>query len=413
LTCGDLDLNEVTFYEKGTDAFAGADADPIGGSWTTLTGAWGSVRKYSNSLTASVANTWARASFGGVTLGNNQYAQATLIKTGATTGAHYAVVGIRHSLTADTHYDIYAACPNAENTYKLYRAINGSYTDLGSFGTPADGDVIRLAAIGTSIIVYINGAELLRVMDTNISSGYPMLGAFNAGDNSVLTRLSNFSCGDDSPPATEDAQVISDDFNRSDENPLAGNWTPIHGSGLKLIWNGVCGINSNTYNTSVRTESFHPDQYAIATFGVSGGYGDYQSLVLRGHTTGGINYYSWQRDAGTPTVYYCQKFVNGTETNIATVTSGPNANTYPRQRFTVIGSTLTAAYWNGSTWVDIYTTTDTDITHGAPGLRDYKNRNNEAILLDDFECGDFPPEGDVGAVMNSQFFVMLLAGGGR
>ncbi len=62
--------------------------------------------------------------------------------------------------------------------------------------------------------------------------------------------------------------VATDNFNRANENPLAGNWSTLTGmAGFKIVSNVVGPINDGQSFTRWNANSFNNDQYSSFKLG--------------------------------------------------------------------------------------------------------------------------------------------------
>lgn len=174
-----------------TDNFTRANGG-VGSNYTTL---------FNNTALAIVSNTCqggTQASDGGgvvnsVGFPNDQWAQTTVGAVGLTNEAGMGPL-VRASLTTETFYTAFATGPGAGGTFWLLKAVNGSYTTLGSpAGTVATGDVIYLQIIGTTLIVQKNGVQVFTITDASISSG--SAGVFYSSQDSVTDTVTAFSAG--------------------------------------------------------------------------------------------------------------------------------------------------------------------------------------------------------------------------
>jgi hypothetical protein len=185
----------MAWYEKATDDFNRANANPIGGDWVTVTG-WYACQVYSNKLARTqTANANNRIYWNGVALADNQYARATNL-----TYLGYCVVGVRQARsTADTSYHLYYY----STTGQPYKVIAGSYTTLGSafiLGAP-DGLSVETNVVGTGLDFLLNGTSKATRTDSSLTSGTSILGLAGVYDVTTYGFFDNFSCGDDQAPA--------------------------------------------------------------------------------------------------------------------------------------------------------------------------------------------------------------------
>ena len=164
-----------------SETFTGANANPIGGVWTTGSG-WAALQRISNLVDGTSGDSGAYVST--VVPPNDQYSKVTLGAAFTTDGGPF----VRAATGAKTHYllDIAASC-------QLYRVSAGVYTTIGAAfsHTAVIGDVYEIRAVGTTISGWINGVQQRTVSDANIASG--RFGIFISGTS---LRFSSFEGGD-------------------------------------------------------------------------------------------------------------------------------------------------------------------------------------------------------------------------
>src|SRR5579862_2279983 len=124
-----------------SETFTGANANPIGGVWATITGL-GNMQRLSNTLRGNAADSGAYVST--VTPQNDQYAKATL---GSTTIIGDGGPILRAATGAVTHYLLDIA-----SHVQIFYVSAGSYTPISSAiiypGTPKVGDVWEFDVVG-------------------------------------------------------------------------------------------------------------------------------------------------------------------------------------------------------------------------------------------------------------------------
>lgn len=140
------------------DDFNGANADPIGGSWTTITGL-GALRRYNNTCAASAAG-MCGAYRNDITPGAAQYAQCKIAGSAGVDDDRYPAVRI--STSATTFYTL-----GSDDPADLYFAkfVNGSEVKLGNsliaLSSLSIGDVIRLeVSEDNTLTAYRNGTKI-------------------------------------------------------------------------------------------------------------------------------------------------------------------------------------------------------------------------------------------------------------
>lgn len=110
---------------------------------------------------------------------NNQFAQVT-IGTRLSQGAGPAV---RVQNSGTNGYIVH--CDSG--AMKLFKEVAGTATQLGSSSTCANGDVVKVTAVGTTIEVYKNGSGTPSITSTDsaFSSGNPGITAYGSGANTT------------------------------------------------------------------------------------------------------------------------------------------------------------------------------------------------------------------------------------
>ncbi len=194
------------------------------------------------------------------------------------------------------------------------------------------------------------------------------------GDTSLI--VSNCAHTNSADNVSLSGAQVSDDFNRADVNPLAGNWTTCPGvNGLKIVSNQVLPTTIGALNGAYwSANTFSNDQYSQATF-VSGlnfdsGLSVRQSASASTYYFIGVSGTSWQFG----------KRIAGTWSYLGTAQTRTTANG-TIVRLEVSGTTL-KAYFNGVQ--DAYTFTDSSIASGYPGIGTYST----GLILDDWSGGD-------------------------
>lgn len=162
-----------------TDDFNRANANPIGGNWSTVLGEQ-NVQLLSNTA-HGVSTSWSVAYWNAESFNENHYSQLQWV----TSGNYYFGVATRCQSAARTYYkwSQYSA-----TSCRLYKVVAGVSTQLGSSVayTPVVNDVFKLVSTGTTHVGYINGSQQISQTDSSISNGSPgitIIGAAIACDN--------------------------------------------------------------------------------------------------------------------------------------------------------------------------------------------------------------------------------------
>lgn len=167
-----------------TDSFTRADADTLGANWTPVVGTAGIVTNEAGPKTFDgTGNSIQR--YSAISWPNDQESQVTLRNTGTGIGAPGPAV--RLSATEFTGYVVYA---NSNSTGGIARWLAGAYQSLGAGNIDfADGDVVRLRVVGSTLSLFKNDVLVDSVVDSSITSG-------SAGANfgiDVARRLDDWS----------------------------------------------------------------------------------------------------------------------------------------------------------------------------------------------------------------------------
>lgn len=156
--------------------------------------------------------------------------------------------------------------------------------------------------------------------------------------------------------------TASDDFNRANENPLAGNWTT-RGNALKLVSNAVTSVDLTSDAAAIwNANTFGNDQYSEANVSDTGGISAFDTgagVSVRVNASGS---YTGYRFVIMHSNYFLSKDVAGAYTQIATGSVTWTDGALVRLEATGTGLTGLVA---GAT---ITTQTDASIASGSPGL---------------------------------------------
>lgn len=145
----------------------------LGANWTTRTGE-SAMAVVSNQATPTDSSNNCSAYYSGALIGGgawpaDQYAESTLGATLETATDNGGGATVRCATAANTAY----FCQSNSVETRIYKAVAGAYTQLGSDGAAgAVGSLIRLTASGTSITCAKNGSAVVGpVTDSSIASG--------------------------------------------------------------------------------------------------------------------------------------------------------------------------------------------------------------------------------------------------
>jgi len=147
-----------------TDDFNRSNADPIGGNWTTPSGA-STFRIVSNSFhtTSSGSDPWI-AYWNADTFDADQYSQFGVLPAIDKGGP---AVRIGTSTLNGYMYTL-----RQTNLTRLYKRISGSYTQIAAYtDTATTTSVFKISAVGSTLTVYIGGSQVGQETDTALEDG--------------------------------------------------------------------------------------------------------------------------------------------------------------------------------------------------------------------------------------------------
>lgn len=158
-----------------TDNFNRANANPIGGNWTTIFGV-NAMQIAGNIMTPSaLGGNDCGAYYNAITWPANQYSQAQITVTGGTTALAGMGVAVRVQPAASAVVTYYVLVMDHQvgNNVFLWKNVAGTLTSLWQRTvTFNNGDLLRLEARGTILRGLINGVAIgADTVDTSIATG--------------------------------------------------------------------------------------------------------------------------------------------------------------------------------------------------------------------------------------------------
>ena len=180
--------------------------------------------------------------------------------------------------------------------------------------------------------------------------------------------------------------TFTDDFNRAN-GPIGSNWTQ-YNLGFSISSNtanasGLEGVNART----VVNATFPNNQWASANLlaiGSNGGGTARCQLMLRATDTSNFYVAGLTRIAAGNVLPRIEKVVGGVNTILASSGTIVGAGIY---LFSAYNNILMLCLWDGSAFVPVLDTTDSDLTSGVPGM--FGVRNLGTTTMDDFNAGGF------------------------
>ncbi len=167
-----------------TDSGAGSDANPIGGSWTAVTG-FDPIRRVSNQFANSVGSDQDCGAYvNTIAAFADMYSQVRI----PTVGGGDAGPAVRIQTASSSQYFLQNSAGTDVNLYLL----NGSYTlldnDAGTYGANDD---IYLEIQGTALLSKLAGVNKNSVTDATFATGRGGINMYTAA-----TRFDNYELGD-------------------------------------------------------------------------------------------------------------------------------------------------------------------------------------------------------------------------
>ena len=184
--------------------------------------------------------------------------------------------------------------------------------------------------------------------------------------------------------------LASDDFNRADENPLAGNWVTATGNNaLRIVSNACTSAIDGTNDMALYTASVFPgNQWAQAKLNVTSidGVRRGPGLCLR-YAIGANTGYRFSTDHASSNNVDISRVLAGVRTTVVAFTQAwTNGSTF---KFAVDGQATAARL---RIWLDgslIQEVTDSSsIASGYPGLFFGDNVSVSSWSADDWSAGD-------------------------
>ena len=369
-----------TYLEPGTqlglspvvDNFNRANANPLDGSWSNK------VRSTNTDMQLT-GNQVSGTSTSGSTPSSAWYNAATYTDTEvALTFATFPAVNehirlyVRITDPGGTVFDGYFVrytVNSGTDTIEIFRVDDGTATaalaTLNEDWSTGDRMIVRM--VGSRIMVYRSSAALgirakLTVVDSTYAGpGYAGIGAVSngtfRGDDFQVFEIPDDHFGEGG---------VVDDFNRSNESPIAGNWAVVDGgTGLDLDTNRLsCGTSTTRY--SYYTPAQYQDIEAYITMSVKGAAGDPITLFGRAKDIG-ANWDSYMAranpQASAPDNFEIVETTNGTGAVLLTALNEVASGEKLGMR--IYADVIESWWYDGTDWWCISQITDATLT--APG----------------------------------------------
>lgn len=173
-----------------TDSGAGANANPIGGSYVTLTG-WAAIQRTSNQLANGAGSDQDCGARINVVTANDHYCKVTTAVVGGRDGGPMVrVQPVASSGALITDYNA-----TDVEAYVFVAGAFGSFKDRDA-GTYTAGGEVYLEAQGTTYISKINGATINNFTDATFLTGQAGVFMYEATQRFTNVEVGDFSAGD-------------------------------------------------------------------------------------------------------------------------------------------------------------------------------------------------------------------------
>lgn len=162
----------------------------LGSNWTGVSGAITDWVVCDSTICSASPNHWgvysnytgaefAIAYWNADSFNADQYSQATVFDIGGTNG--YVGLGVRISSGPNGYFFTLES-----SSCQMYKFVSGTRSTIGTCSlTQADGDVMKITAVGTTIKVYQNGVERGTATDSSVSSGSAGIIGYQSGTPST------------------------------------------------------------------------------------------------------------------------------------------------------------------------------------------------------------------------------------
>ena len=164
---------------SASDSFEQPNGAPHA-QWTAERGSFATTSDLLSVATVG-ADSFAMMYWNAASFSANQYAQLT-INTPPTAGRSIGPA-VRCASGAETFYGIFLS----SGVIEIFKMVAGTNTTLVSTAwTTNPGDVLMLSASSTTITAFVNGVQVLTVVDAAIAAGSPGIGGFDVGTTDPL-----------------------------------------------------------------------------------------------------------------------------------------------------------------------------------------------------------------------------------
>ena len=295
-------------------------------------------------------------------------------------GVNSGTVICKNCIGYDNIDSDYAGAFNASSTNNLSKdatapAYNTYYINKTvTFADEANKDFhLAQSDIDAKNVGYDLSADANLPFSTDID-GSTRTGTWDIGADEAAIQVF-YSVGQNTNDHKTRGSYVQDNFNRSDANPIGGNWSVIASEDpFRIVSNQIVATVTGSNGVYWNANTFDDDQYSQATIKtVSGTYIGVMTRIASSAKT----YYFF--GSGTTSSYVLGKYVSGSWTVINTYAETQAVNDVIKLR--AVGTTLTPTL-NGT---DLQSFTDSSISSGSLGIHTY---GSTSTALDDWEGGN-------------------------
>jgi hypothetical protein len=180
-----------------TDNFNRANANPIGGNWTTAP-SHSAIQLLSNVAQDSAdSGTDNSAYWNANTFPNDQYSQCNVTDSLSSETAECGPGPMcRCSTSAPRNLYRVIFSPGATQNLHFEKYAANSYSPIGGFTvTMNNGDLLKLQVQGTTLTAFVNGSSVATTTDSSVTSGPAGL-AFSSCPSGTTVTFDNWEGGD-------------------------------------------------------------------------------------------------------------------------------------------------------------------------------------------------------------------------
>lgn len=186
---------------EGSNTTLQSHTGEVGATWAKITGYTmdATINASTDRLHATGATTYAGYYASGVPASADYDVEADLhVVTDDGDSDPWAILGrLDHLAASDTFY--YVSYNASANQWGLYKAVSGTYTELGTFSqtlTAGNSYRAKLEMRGTAVKAFVDGVQRISVTDSDVTTAGRAGLYLNRSDGTVGHHLDNFLAND-------------------------------------------------------------------------------------------------------------------------------------------------------------------------------------------------------------------------